>query len=202
MPSYRGDCRSVLPRIPADAVDVVVTGLPFWCRKNWGWSGAIGQERTFDEYLEQLRGVFGELRRIVRDDGSCWAVTGDPRGEESLGQAGRILQAVAPPWFLADLFVWVYQYAGAWYHQHVAWLRPERTRFPTIRPHPEGTVWHLDLDQTDITTFPAALVERCLELAPGQVVLDPFGGTGTVARVAYGRGLECVSIDGRDACPT
>lgn len=46
--------------------------------------------------------------------------------------------------------------------------------------------------------FPAELVERCLAVAgpePGQVVLDPFAGSGTVIKVATARGLAADGID-------
>jgi DNA modification methylase len=46
--------------------------------------------------------------------------------------------------------------------------------------------------------FPAELVERCLQVAdskPGQAVLDPFAGSGTVLSVAVGRGLIADGIE-------
>jgi hypothetical protein len=46
--------------------------------------------------------------------------------------------------------------------------------------------------------FPAELVERCLAVAdtkPGQAVLDPFAGSGTVLKVAVNRGLVADGIE-------
>lgn len=46
--------------------------------------------------------------------------------------------------------------------------------------------------------FPAELVERCLAVAgvkPGQAVLDPFAGSGTVLSVAVGQGIDADGID-------
>lgn len=37
----------------------------------------IGQERTVDEYVENLVRVFRETRRVLRDDGTLWIVIGD-----------------------------------------------------------------------------------------------------------------------------
>jgi DNA modification methylase len=46
-------------------------------------------------------------------------------------------------------------------------------------------------------TFPAALVERCVLAGskPGDRVLDPFGGSGTTARVALSLGRKAVSTE-------
>ncbi len=46
-------------------------------------------------------------------------------------------------------------------------------------------------------TFPPALAERCVRAGcpPGGVVLDPFGGSGTVAMVAEQLGCDAVLID-------
>lgn len=54
--------------------------------------------------------------------------------------------------------------------------------------------------------FPEALVERCINLSGvpmGSMILDPFGGGGTVARVALRMGMHAVVVD-RDpeACRT
>lgn len=46
--------------------------------------------------------------------------------------------------------------------------------------------------------FPAELVERCLAIAgvkPGQAVLDPFAGSGTVLSVAVRQGIDADGID-------
>ena len=62
-----GDCVEVLKRIPDGSVDVVVTSPPY----NIGiaYNGYV-DERTHDDYLGWLRGVFVELRRVLREDGS------------------------------------------------------------------------------------------------------------------------------------
>lgn len=46
-------------------------------------------------------------------------------------------------------------------------------------------------------TFPPQLVERCLDggCPPNGSVFDPFGGAGTTALVADGRGLDCTLIE-------
>jgi tRNA/tmRNA/rRNA uracil-C5-methylase (TrmA/RlmC/RlmD family) len=51
--------------------------------------------------------------------------------------------------------------------------------------------------EAHFATFPPELVERALKAGcpPGGVVLDPFGGSGTVAMVAAARGLSATLIE-------
>jgi DNA modification methylase len=43
-----GDCREILPTLETESVDIVVTGLPFWGPKRYGFKGAIGGEQSLD----------------------------------------------------------------------------------------------------------------------------------------------------------
>ena len=56
------------------------------------------------------------------------------------------------------------------------------------------------MDISPIHPFPARmapeLVRRSLAVVPkGGLVLDPMCGSGTVARIAVERGIQCVGID-------
>jgi DNA modification methylase len=57
----------------------------------------------------------------------------------------------------------------------------------TTRPYPGA----------HFATFPEELARRCIVAgsAPGDTVLDPFGGSGTVAQVATGNGRNAIYID-------
>jgi len=37
----------------------------------------LGLEKTFDEYINNLCDIFDEVKRVLRDDGSCWVNVGD-----------------------------------------------------------------------------------------------------------------------------
>jgi len=50
----------------------------------------LGLEPTFEEYITKLCNVFDEVKRILRDDGTCWVVIGDTyMGNSSYSEAGR-----------------------------------------------------------------------------------------------------------------
>jgi DNA modification methylase len=61
-------------------------------------------------------------------------------------------------------------------------------------------IWTIQLQPTRTghpATFPEELVLRCIKLTsrPGDVVLDPFGGSGTTAKVAIENGRNAVHSD-------
>lgn len=62
------------------------------------------------------------------------------------------------------------------------------------------TVWSIPVQGypgAHFATFPEELARRCVFAGsrPGDVVLDPFGGSGTVAQVATGNGRDSIYID-------
>jgi site-specific DNA-methyltransferase (cytosine-N4-specific) len=74
-------------------------------------------------------------------------------------------------------------------------------RTPFIDQH--RSVWPIPQrrGQSGPAAFPDQLVERCLEATsdPGDLVLDPFGGSGTVLRVAERMGRSASSFDAAPA---
>ncbi len=58
-------------------VQTCVTSPPYFGLRDYGVSGQIGLEPTPDAYVAALVGVFSEVRRVLRDDGTCWLNLGD-----------------------------------------------------------------------------------------------------------------------------
>ena len=67
-----GDALSVLRRIPDNYIDCCVTSPPYYEMRDYGIDGQIGLERTVYEYIYNLVGVFREVRRTLRPDGTLW----------------------------------------------------------------------------------------------------------------------------------
>lgn len=72
-----GDCRKVLASLPDESVDCCVTSPPYFGLRDYGKDGQIGLEQTPDAYVHELVGVFREVRRVLRDDGTLWLNLGD-----------------------------------------------------------------------------------------------------------------------------
>lgn len=54
-----------------------ITSPPYYGLRDYGVSGQIGNEDTPEQYIENLVGVFDEVKRILKDDGVLWLNLGD-----------------------------------------------------------------------------------------------------------------------------
>lgn len=72
-----GDVRERLTDLEDESVQTVVTSPPYWGLRDYGVAGQIGLEKTPGEYVEALVGIFAEIRRVLRSDGTVWLNLGD-----------------------------------------------------------------------------------------------------------------------------
>jgi len=72
-----GDCLEQLKTLPSESVNCCVTSPPYWALRDYNHSDQLGLEPTFDEYIDRLCGVFDEVRRVLRSDGTLWVNIGD-----------------------------------------------------------------------------------------------------------------------------
>jgi DNA modification methylase len=72
-----GDVRAVLPTLPSDHFDCVVTSVPYWGLRDYGVAGQIGLEPTLGEHIAVMVDVFREVRRVLKPLGTCWLNYGD-----------------------------------------------------------------------------------------------------------------------------
>ena len=63
--------------MPSESVQCVVTSPPYWGLRDYGVQGQLGLEKTPAAYLAQMVGVFEEVRRVLRKDGTLWLNMGD-----------------------------------------------------------------------------------------------------------------------------
>lgn len=68
----------------------------------------LGNEATAEEFLAHLVGAFGEVWRVLRDDGSCWVNIGDTRDglNAAMIPARFALAMQADGWILRDCITW------------------------------------------------------------------------------------------------
>jgi DNA modification methylase len=66
-----------LSKMADESVHCCVTSPPYFGLRNYGVDGQIGLEPTPVEFVDRLVGVFREVRRVLRDDGSLWVNMGD-----------------------------------------------------------------------------------------------------------------------------
>lgn len=93
----RGDALDWLRGLPDGCAQTCCTSPPYYALRDYGTSGQIGLEPTVDAYVERLCGVFAELRRVLRPDGTLWLSLGDSyasgggKGAQRLDRLGERL---------------------------------------------------------------------------------------------------------------
>jgi DNA modification methylase len=110
-----GDVVEQLKTLPAASVHCVVTSPPYWGLRDYGTEGQGGLEETPEEHVEWIVGVFREIRRVLRPDGTAWVNYGDcyANGCQSLkpkdlvGMPWRVAFALqADGWYLRSDIIW------------------------------------------------------------------------------------------------
>ena len=72
-----GDCRETLKQFDEQA-RTCVTSPPYYGLRDYGGEeNQIGQEKTPEEFIDQLVSVFKEVRNVLTDDGTLWINLGD-----------------------------------------------------------------------------------------------------------------------------
>ena len=88
-----GDVFEKLRGLPSDSMHCVVTSPPYWGLRDYGVAGQIGLERTLGAHLETMVAVFGEIRRVLRPDGTCWINYGDSYATRPNGRSAASAKA-------------------------------------------------------------------------------------------------------------
>lgn len=90
----QGDCLERLREVPDESVHMCVTSSPYWGLRSYLSEGHVlkglelGSEKTPDEYVARMVDVFREVRRVLREDGTCWINLGDCYGRSGGAPGG------------------------------------------------------------------------------------------------------------------
>ncbi|MFN0100758.1 MAG: DNA-methyltransferase [Bryobacteraceae bacterium] len=63
--------------MPDESFGCCITSPPYWGLRDYGVEGQIGAEMELDHYIEHLTGVFRQVRRVLKPDGTFWLNVGD-----------------------------------------------------------------------------------------------------------------------------
>ncbi len=78
----QGDNLATLKSIPNSTINLVITSPPYFKQRDYG--SGIGNEKTVDEYIDNLINVFLECVRVLSDEGSIVFNLGDKYLDGSL----------------------------------------------------------------------------------------------------------------------
>jgi site-specific DNA-methyltransferase (adenine-specific) len=242
---YEGDAQAVLQRLPGDSIQCVVTSPPYWGLRDYNNLDQIGLEETLPQFINRLRSVFSEVRRILSPDGVLWLNIGDGYTSGNRGwrapdrknparamgvrpntpEGLKAKDLLGIPWRLA----FALQDDGWYLRADIIWNKPnampESVKDRPTRAHeylfmltkgeryyydrsevldPNGrncrSVWNVHTQGfagAHFATFPPKLVEPCIRSSSrrGDMVLDPFFGSGTVGLVAHSLDRRCIGIE-------
>lgn len=138
-----GDALETLKTMPDGVIQTCITSPPYWGLRDYGVDGQIGLEPTPEEYVAKIVGVFEEVRRVLRDDGTLWLNLGDSyaanrgSGAKSVGKkqstnVGANLERLTVPAGFKEkdligipwLVAFALRNAGWYLRQDIIWHKP------------------------------------------------------------------------------
>jgi site-specific DNA-methyltransferase (adenine-specific) len=191
---YHGDCRDILPTLPAESVDCVVTDPPY------GVSFVRRRDRkrrriAGDNDTSLLRPTFREMYRVLKPDTLSVSFYAWPHADAFLSawrEAG--FRVVSHLVFLKS--VWGLGYYTRGQHETASLLArghpplPARIISDTIPWQREPDAWHPA--QKPVAAIAALLAAFAPE---GGLVLDPFMGSGSTLRAAKDLGCRAIGVE-------
>jgi adenine-specific DNA-methyltransferase len=186
-----GDCLKLLPLMPAASVDMVLTDPPYLVR----YQSRDGRGVPNDDTDSWLVPAFAELYRVLRRDRFCVSFCG-------FTQAERFIAAWKTAGFrVLEHLVWRKRYPSSTgfvrrYHEQAYLLAKGTPRRPQTLI-PSVLEWRYTTNALHPTQKPVgALMPLIMAFSQiGDVVLDPFAGSGSTAAAAAMLGRHYIAIE-------
>src|SRR5580658_3860453 len=229
-PVLVGDCLDILGALPAAGVDMVFADPPYYLQLNNdlrrpNHTLVDGVDDEWDKFVDFAaydrftRAWIGEVRRVLKPDGSFWVIG----SYHNIFRVGAIVQDLGF-WILNDI-IWrktnpMPNFRGRRFtnaHETLIWCATSQNakytfNYETMKALNEDlqmrSDWVIPLcggperlktegRKAHPTQKPEALLHRVLMASsrPGNTVLDPFFGTGTTGAVAKRLGRRFIGLE-------
>ena len=200
---YHTDCRELLPHLKPESIDAVLTDPPYGIRyqsKQRKLQPDLPAAIQGDESLNALRDALPLMDPLLKTDRHAYVFAAPMK-------IGEALEAIAEYWRVKNVLVWDKGNAGsrgdceAGYS--VNWeaiIYGSKGRRPLIGKRPRCIFrydWQGWRDPVHPTVKPVAMMRWLLAKSsePGELVLDPFMGSGVVLRAAAELGRRAIGIE-------
>lgn len=185
------DCLTVMRQLPEACVDLVVTDPPYLVN----YEDRAGRRVHNDDNDRWLRPAFAEVGRVLKPGRFCISFYG-------WNHADRFLAA----WKDAGLtpvghFVFAKEYASSrrftCSHHEMAYLLVKGRARPPACPPCDVRPWRYSGNRLHPTQKPLSVIRPLIAAysRPGDIVLDPFAGSGTTAVAAKALGRRFIGVE-------
>lgn len=217
-----GDCLDVLPTLAPHSVDLVVTDPPYNLGFDYGYGPKADRRKDYDVWCGRW---IGWCYRALRPGGSMWVISGQEHGADIDIAIQRTGMAIRNRVVWHETFgvychgkfgrtsrpiYYAVKGKGFTFNREAVLVPSARqTKYGDRRAAPGGRimgdVWKINRVCGTFkervkgvpTQLPEELVRRIIGVSsnPGDVVLDPFAGSGTVPACAVSMGRLAVGIE-------
>jgi adenine-specific DNA-methyltransferase len=186
-----GDCLQVLRRLPDDCADLVLTDPPYLVR----YQDTSGRRIANDDNSRWMYPAFSELYRVLKPNRFCISFYG-------WSKADRFLSAWRECGFRpVGHFVWVKRYASSvrlvqMKHEQAYLLAKGNPSLPACPPA-DVLPWKYTGNRLHPTQKPVESLTPLIGAfsQPRDIIVDPFGGSGTTAIAARQMGRRFILIE-------
>jgi adenine-specific DNA-methyltransferase len=186
-----GDCIDVMSRMPSASVDFILTDPPYLVN----YRDRSGRSIANDREADWLAPAFAEMHRVLKPNSLAVSFYG---------------------WNKIDKFMSAWKSAGFYPVGHIVFRKhyASSTRFMQHRheqayvlakgrpalpdtPVPDVIDWQYTGNRLHPTQKPLAVLKPLIEsfTAPGDIVFDPFAGSGSTCAAAYDLGRSYIGIE-------
>jgi site-specific DNA-methyltransferase (adenine-specific) len=186
-----GDCIDIMPHMPAQSVDFVLTDPPYLVR----YHDRSGRRIINDDNDAWLKPAFRQIHRVLKPDTLAISFYG---------------------WNKTDAFMTAWREAGFRIAGHIVFRKPYASKarhlryqhesayllakglpaFPD-RPPPDVLDWQYSGNRLHPTQKPVSILKPLIEAfsKPGDTVLDPLCGSGSTLVAAHELGRRFIGIE-------
>ncbi len=214
---HRGDAVKIMNDLPAECVDVVVTSPPYNLKQSTGngmkngnggkWPKAALQKgyaahddcMPHDDYIQWQRSCLTAMMHVLKTDGAIF-YNHKWRVQDGLLQDRSDIVDGFP---VRQIIIW--RRSGGINFNQGYFLPTYEVIYMITKPkfklapkaNAVGDVWEIPQESKNPhpAPFPLELAQRCIESTTGNVILDPFMGSGTTAMAAEATGRDWIGIE-------
>ncbi len=193
----QGDCLEVMKQLPDESIDLIVTDPPYLCNVEGGagmaktWESRTKFFTMIDDFTEHAK----EMYRVLKPNSHCIVFTNAKSLQSSINQFNGQLKFI-------DLLTLVKNNAypiGGYYLRNTEFALLLTKGFRRVNDESQKNVFYGEPVKNDLhpTIKPLSVIERMIDQSSnkGQIVLDPFLGSGTTAVAALNTGRFFIGIE-------